>query len=114
MITDRVLWALSAGVPLVLAVALLRWVGLDTSCDTDDVRDAPAPTYSDGGRVLGDWHVRVDYDSVHDDLVVTWAASATPWRKSHRGTRTFAGDEVEPALAEAEYQARRLGVRRLF
>lgn len=114
MITDRIGAAIVSFVPLLLGLAVLRRWGLDTPCDTDDVPDAPAPTYSDSGRVLGDWWVRVTYDSVRDDLIVTWQASATPWRKSSRGEKRYSGEDVEQALAEAEYQGRRLGVRRLF
>lgn len=109
------LWLTPLGaVPLVVALALLRRWGVDRSCDTDGMPDAPAPTYSDSGRPLGDWSVSVHYDSVRDDLVVTWQASATPWKASIHGQRHFAGPEVEEALAEADYRSRVLGVRRLF
>ena len=114
MITDRIIWAVCSGVPLALGLALLRRWGLDRPCDTDVVPDAPKPTYSDSGRVLGDWWVRVTYDSVRDDLIVSWQASATPWRSSSRGEKPYSGEDIERALAEAEYQGRRLGVRRLF
>lgn len=114
MITDRIIWAVCSGVPLALGLALLRRWGLDRPCDTDVVPDAPKPTYSDSGRVLGDWWVRVTYDSVRDDLIVSWQASATPWRRSSRGEKRYSGEDIERALAEAEYQGRRLGVRRLF
>lgn len=101
-------------VPLVIGLALLRRWGLDKPCYKRQVPNAHPPTYSAGNRPLGDWAVKVYYDSIHDDLIVTWEASATPWRKSARGTKTYAGEQVEEALAEAEYQGRRLGVRRLF
>lgn len=78
------------------------------------VADAPAPSYSASGRQMGDWVVRVHYDAVRDDLVVSWNRTATPHMRSTAGHRRFAGDEVEQALAEAEYRGRVLGVRRLF
>lgn len=78
------------------------------------VRDAPAPSYTASGRQMGDWVVRINYDSVRDDLIVSWNRDRTPHLKGTSGHRRFAGDEVEQALAEAEYRGRVLGVRRLF
>lgn len=106
--------ALASVAPLGIGLALLQRWGLDSRGTKDHVPDAHPPTYSAGNRPLGDWAVKVYYDSVRDSLIVTWEASATPWRKSARGDRTFSGEQTEEALAEAEYQGRRLGVRRLF
>lgn len=80
----------------------------------DSVRAAHAPAYTDSGRQMGDWVVRINYDSVRDDLIVSWNRSATPHLKGTNGHRLFAGDDIEQALAEAEYRGRVLGVRRLF
>lgn len=112
--SNGLLLALASAVPAVVGLALLRRWGVDKPCDTDGMPDAPAPTYSDSGRPLGDWSVSVHYDSVRDDLVVTWQASATPWKRSLHGQRRFAGPDLEDALKEADYRSRVLGVRRLF
>lgn len=76
--------------------------------------DAPPPTYNAGGRPLGDWVVSAHYDSVRDDLVVSWNSSATSWRRSARGDRHYTGDEIEETLEEIHRHVVRLAVRRLF
>lgn len=63
---------------------------------------------------MGDWVVRVNYDSVRDDLIVSWNRSATPHTRGTNGHRRFSGDEIEQALAEAEYRGRTMGVVRMF
>lgn len=114
--TSELLSALGASLAL-LAGAVAAWVrsrGVDRSCDTDGVPDAPAPTYDSRGNQVAEWSVTIRYDAVRDYLQVYWNQEAGPYNKAKRLETTHDPHAVEDALADVMRAVRILGARRLF
>lgn len=76
--------------------------------------DAPAPVYDSHGNQVSDWHVRVGYDSIRDEVTVSWSIAAGPYNKASHGSNSYPPVDLEDAIADVQRSVRICGARRLF